>query len=120
MRTDGAGALTRARDEVARCALMPPPVPYRTVTLHGIRAGSTRTTSHTLPSISSTRMMPADGSICQRLSPCRYEVGNAWWLLCQASPQVGIASHARLRDSSPVSYSWRPKKWHSELMLNVA
>ena len=30
-------------------------------------------------------------------------VGNAWWLLCQASPHVGIASQARLRDSSRVS-----------------
>src|SRR5437764_13830027 len=65
-------------------------------------------------------MIAADGSSCQRLSPWRYEDGNAWWLLCQASPQVGIASQATLRDSSAVAYSWRPKKWQIELMLNVA
>ena len=28
------------------------------------------------------------------------EVGKAWWLLCQASPRVGIAISARLRDWS--------------------
>ena len=56
-------------------------------------------------------------SSCQALSPWRYDVGNAWWLLCQDSPNVNGESQSRLRDSSPVSKSWRPKKWHSELML---
>ena len=46
-------------------------VPYRAMTLHGVRVGSTRTTSHASPVISSERMIAADGSICQRLSPCR-------------------------------------------------
>ena len=64
-------------------------------------------------------MTPAEGSSCQRRRPWRYDVGNAWWLLCHASPQVGIASQARLRDSSWVSKRWRPKKRQSELMLNV-
>ena len=45
------------------------------------------------------------------------EVGKAWWLLCQASPKVGIAIRARLRDSSLVSKSRLPKTWQSELML---
>ena len=67
------------------------------------RSGLTRTTSQASPVISISRMIAADGSICQRRSPWRYEHGNAWWLLCHASPHVGIASQARLRDSSCVS-----------------
>ena len=55
-------------------------------------------------------------SICHHFSPWTDDVGNAWWLLCQDSPSDGIASHARLRDSSPVSKSRRPKTWHSELI----
>ena len=39
-------------------------------------------------------------SSCQRPMPWTAEVGKAWWLLCQASPKVSSASHARLRDSS--------------------
>src|ERR1700686_4269143 len=31
-------------------------------------------------------------SICHHSSPCTAELGNAWWLLCQDSPKVGIAS----------------------------
>jgi hypothetical protein len=54
-----------------------------------------------------------DGSTCQNLSPWRAEVGKAWWLLCQDSPKVRRESQARLRDSSPVSKSRRPKKWQS-------
>ena len=81
------------------------------------RSGLMRTTSQARPVLSSTQITHAEGSNCQRRSPCPAEVGNAWWLLCQASPNVKGASHARLRDSSPVSNACRPKKWHSELML---
>ncbi len=45
------------------------------------------------------------------------EVGKAWWLLWKASPRVGIAISARLREWSVVSNSRRPKVWQSELML---
>jgi len=34
--------------------------------------------------------------------------------------QVAIANRGTLRDSSPVSNSWRPKQWQIELMLKVA
>ena len=51
--------------------------------------------------------------------PCAADVGNAWWLLCHASPKDSGASQARLRDSSPVSKRLRPKKWHSELIEYV-
>ena len=47
-------------------------------------------------------MTSADGSNCQRRSPCAADVGKAWWLLCHASPNDSGASQARLRDSSPV------------------
>ena len=52
--------------------------------------------------------------------PCSAEVGNAWWLLCQASPKEKNESQNRLRDSSFVSKRRRPKKWHSELIEYVA
>src|SRR3984885_6473095 len=81
------------------------------------RSGLTRTTSQIRPTRSSARITSADGSSSQRRSPCSAEVGNAWWLLCQASPRESGASQARLRDSSPVSNRRRPKKWQSELTL---
>ena len=43
-------------------------------------------------------MSQALGSSCRRPRPCRAEVGNAWWLLCQASPKAIGASQARLRE----------------------
>ncbi len=48
--------------------------------------------------------------------PCSAEVGNAWWLLCQASPKVKNESQNRLRDSSFVPKRRLPKKWQSELI----
>jgi hypothetical protein len=48
-------------------------------------------------------MSIAEGSIWRRVMPWRAEVGNAWWLLCQASPKVSSDSHARFRDSSSVA-----------------
>ena len=38
------------------------------------------------------------GITWKRPRPWTAEVGKAWWLLCQASPKVGIAIRARLRD----------------------
>ena len=58
-------------------------------------------------------------SISYQRIPCAADVGKAWWLLCHASPKESSDSHARLRDSSPVSKRRRPKKWHSELIEKV-
>ena len=69
------------------------------------------------PAASSPRMTMAEKSISHGRSPCRAEVGKAWWLLCHDSPKDSGASHRRLRDSSSVSNRRRPKKWQSELML---
>ncbi len=71
--------------------------------LAAMRSGETRTTSQTAPVFSRPSMTSAETSTCQRPRPWTAEVGKAWWLLCQASPRVGIAISARLRDSSVVS-----------------
>ena len=81
------------------------------------RSGEMRTTSQASPVFSSPQMTQADGSHDQRLRPWRADVGNAWWLLWYASPNVKNDSQRRLRDSSPVLELRRPKKWQSELML---
>src|SRR5213076_470761 len=91
---------------------------HGTISLRAWRSGATRTTSQASPAFSRTQMTIALGSTSQRRCPWAAEVGNAWWLLCQASPNVISDSHARLRDSSSVAKRRRPKKWHSELMLN--
>src|SRR5262249_39800614 len=80
------------------------------------RSGLMRTTSQARPSFSSAQITPAVGSSCLAFIPWTAEVGKAWWLLCQASPKVGSASHARLRDSSVVSKSRLPNMWQSELI----
>ena len=89
----------------------------RQTALAASRSGETRTTSQTRPTFSRPSMTSAETSSCQRPRPWTAEVGKAWWLLCQASPRVGIAIRARLRDSSVVSKSRLPKTWQSELML---
>ena len=83
------------------------------------RSGEMRTTSQTSPTFSIAVMTHAEGSISQRPMPCAADVGNAWWLLCHASPIVSGASHIRLRDSSFVANLRRPKKWQSELIEYV-
>ena len=82
-----------------------------------MRSGLTRTTSQTRSTFSRPSITSAEMSTCQRSRPWVAEVGKAWWLLWKASPRVGIAISARLRDWSSVSKSRRPKKWQSELML---
>jgi hypothetical protein len=64
-------------------------------------------------------MTHLEGSTSQRPRPCAAEVGNAWWLLWNASPIESGVSHSRLRDSSFVANFLRPKKWHSELIEYV-
>ena len=112
-RSGSASAISR---RAARRAAQAPirATPWR-LRLDALRA-SIRTTSHARPAFSSPRITPAEMSISQRRRPCAAEVGNAWWLLCHASPNESGASHARLRDSSSVANARRPKKWHSELI----
>ena len=45
-------------------------------------------------------MTLAEVSYWPRMTPCRAQVGSAWWRLCQDSPIEGIASHQTLPDMS--------------------
>src|SRR3954469_4933990 len=83
------------------------------------RSGLTRTTFQASPTRSIARISRPDGSISHQRSPWLAEVGKAWWLWCQASPIDGMASQKTLRDSSSVANRRRPKKWQTELMLQV-
>src|SRR5580704_8057724 len=60
-----------------------------------------------------------EGSNSYHVSPCRAEVGCAWWLLCQPSPNVSRATHQLLRESSRVSNRRRPHMWVAELTSQV-
>ncbi len=51
-------------------------------------AGLVRMTPQARWPRSSPVMSQAPGSSCQRPRPCRADVGKAWWLLCQASPNA--------------------------------
>src|SRR3954452_16015389 len=92
---------------------------HSAASLAACRSGEILTTSQARPVFSRPQITHEDGSNCQGLRPWRADVGNAWWLLCHASPNVKNDSHNRLRDSSPVANCRRPKKWQSELMLYV-
>ena len=51
--------------------------------------------------------------------PWNAEVGNAWWLLCQDSPNEIRLSSQTLRISSASVKFRRPQKWQIELIENV-
>ena len=52
------------------------------------------------PTISNPRMTTQLRSNCHHFSPCRAEVGNAWWLLCQPSPWLKIPKKTLFLESS--------------------
>src|SRR6185369_6515089 len=49
-------------------------------------------TAEASPSVAHNLIMEPVMSTCHHSSPCTAELGKAWWLLCQDSPNVGIAS----------------------------
>src|SRR5271166_479593 len=67
-----------------------------------INRGSGRDTSAASPIASNIRMNPNIESTSYWRWPCLAERGSAWWLLCQPSPLVRIATTQLLRLSSPV------------------
>ena len=77
------------------------------------------TTLQTSPSFSSVQITQPPGSISSPRSPWKAEVGNAWWLLCQDSPNESHESHQTLRDSSREAKRRRPQKWQIELIEKV-
>jgi hypothetical protein len=84
------------------------------------RSGEMRTTVWISLRRSMTLMTAAEMSISHGLRPWTAERGNAWWLWCQDSPNVGIASQATFVDLSSTSKRRRPKKWQTELIDHVA
>ena len=60
------------------------------------------------------------GSNSYQARPWRADVGWAWWLLCQPSPNVRSATHQLLRESSFVAKRRRPHMWVAELTSHVA
>src|SRR5262249_28553735 len=79
------------------------------------------TTFQTRPafSIARIRRPPGSSASSHQRRPCEADVGKAWWLWCQDSPNESTDSHATLVDLSVVSKRRRPKKWQTELMLQV-
>ena len=65
------------------------------------------------------RISQPDRSISYQRRPWKAERGKAWWLWCQDSPSEGRASQKTLVEWSSVSKRRRPKKWQTELMLQV-
>src|ERR1700679_2826144 len=55
-----------------------------------------------------------------QVRPWRALTGWAWWLLCQPSPPVRMATHQLLRESSLVSKRRLPQRWVAELTSHVA
>src|SRR6185295_3614226 len=51
--------------------------------------------------------------------PWRADVGCAWWLLCQPSPNVRIATHQLFLESSLVWKRRRPHIWVAEFTSQV-
>src|SRR5581483_1935560 len=74
-------------------------------------------TSQTRPSRRSAPMSRPLGSSCHHARPCLAELGKAWWLLCQDSPNVSKESQALLVLRSPVRKGRPPNVWQMELTL---
>ena len=60
------------------------------------------------------------GSNSYQASPCRAEVGWAWWLLCHPSPNVRSATHQLFCESSVVSNRREPHMCVAEFTSHVA
>src|ERR1044071_1011001 len=76
-------------------------------------------TAEASPSMAHSLIMEPVMSTCHHSNPCTAELGNAWWLLCHDSPNVGIARTTLLVLWSFTWYVWLPKTWQTELMLHV-
>ena len=73
------------------------------------RSGVIRTTFLAMPTFSIAQMSIAEMSTSNLPRPWRAERGKAWWLWCQDSPKVGIASQATFVDLSSTSKRRLPK-----------
>src|SRR5688500_2793494 len=78
-----------------------------------------RRTFQAKPVSSIARITSQLKSNCHQASPWRAEVGKAWCELCQPSPRPNNPHSQLFRESSPTSYSLRPKTWQIELIDQV-
>src|SRR5687768_8631535 len=96
-----------------------PGKPRHRARLASIASGAGTRTRQARPKNSMTRITYQLRSNCHHFSPCRAEVGKAWWLLCQPSPIASTPKIVLLRDSSWVLKGRVPHRWQTELMLQV-
>src|SRR5438128_994252 len=73
-----------------------------------------------IPKKRSTLISSHDGSNSYHARPWRAEVGCAWWLLCQPSPNEISATHQLLRESSRVAKRRAPHMCVAEFTSHVA
>ena len=73
-----------------------------------------------MPKVSSSLICSQVRSTSYHARPCRAEVGWAWWLLCQPSPKVRIATHQLFFESSLVWNRREPHMCVAEFTSHVA
>src|SRR5579862_2732732 len=72
------------------------------------------------PSVFNTQMPYQFKSTSYQVSPCRADVGCAWWLLCQPSPNVKSATSQLLVERSRVEKRREPHICVTEFTAQVA
>src|SRR5579859_2765018 len=77
-------------------------------------------TSQARPSIRSTEIPYQLKSISYHVRPWRGDCGCAWWLLCQPSPKVSMATQKLFLESSWVRNRCEPHMWVAEFTSQVA
>src|ERR1700676_5269771 len=75
--------------------------------------------SQARPSLDRVKMPYQFMSTSYQRKPCRADCGAAWWLLCQPSPKVRIATQKLLVEESPVAKRCEPHMWVAELTSQV-
>src|SRR5690606_12715453 len=76
-------------------------------------------TECTQPSRSKSQMTRAEMSTWPRFTPCRAQVGSAWWRLCHDSPNDSTASHQTFAERSRAANGRSPNMWQIELIDHV-
>src|SRR5579872_2578232 len=75
--------------------------------------------SHARPRARNAEMPYQFMSISYHASPCFAATGTAWWLLCQPSPKVRIATQKLLVEVSVVMKRREPHMWVAEFTNQV-
>src|SRR4051794_796073 len=83
------------------------------------RSGLVQRTSLTQPNFSMIQITRAEMSIWPGSTPCRAQVGSAWWELCQDSPIDRMASGQKFAALSRLAKGRAPIMWQIELIDQV-